>query len=348
MAMRPPMNGNRSGARARRVLCVDDEDFNLELLEALLAPQGYETLTALNGREALDALASRPVDLVLLDINMPVMDGLEVCRRIKADPQLSHIPVIMITSLDSKESKLKGMEAGAEEFLSKPFDQAELLLRIGNILRTAEYADAFAYLILALARAAEANDIDTGNHILRVAEYTALMARELGQNEKFVETIRSQAVLHDVGKVHIPSHILKKPGRLTPEEMEEMKQHTTFGAMIIGEHPNLQFGKRIALCHHEHWDGTGYPAGMKGEEIPLEARITSICDCYDALRNSRVYKPNYSHAGACRVITQGDDRMKPEHFDPKVLAAFVKLAPRFEALYEGMRDCGDERTTENK
>ncbi|MDD2804061.1 MAG: response regulator [Elusimicrobiales bacterium] len=324
--------------RARRILCVDDEDFNLDLLEALLKPHGYETMTALHGREALEVLAAKPVDLVLLDINMPVMNGHEVCKKIKSDPQLAHIPVIMITSMDNKENKMKGMESGAEEFLSKPYDQAELLLRIGNILRSAEYEGAFDYLILALARAAEANDVDTGNHILRVAEYAALVARELGQSEKFIDLIHSQATLHDVGKVHIPSHILKKPGRLTAEEMEEMKHHTTFGAMIIGDHPHLEFGKRIALCHHERWDGTGYPKGLKGEEIPLEARITAICDCYDALRNSRVYKPNYDHEGACRIIMQGDDRMKPEHFDPRVMDAFKKLAPRFDELYKQMLD----------
>ncbi len=324
--------------RAQRILCVDDEDFNLDLLETLLTPRGYETVTALNGREALDILSRKAVDLVLLDVNMPVMNGIELCSRIKADPQLRHIPVIMITSLDSQGNRMKGMEAGAEEFLSKPYDQAELLLRIGNLLRTAEYEDAFEYLILALARAAEANDIDTGNHILRVAEYAALVARELGQSEKFIESIHSQATLHDVGKVHVSSHILKKPARLTDEEMEEMKLHTTFGAVIIGDHPHLEMGRRIALCHHERWDGTGYPKGLKGEEIPLEARITAICDCYDALRNSRVYKPNYDHAGACRIITEGDDRMRPEHFDPKVMAAFRKLAPEFDRLYEKMRD----------
>ena len=324
--------------RSPRILCVDDEDYNLDLLESLLRPHGYETLTALNGREALAVLAEKSVDLVLLDINMPVMNGHELCKKIKSDPQLSHIPVIMITSLDSKENKMKGMEAGAEEFLSKPFDQAEMLLRVGNILRSAEYENAFEYLILALARAAEANDIDTGNHIMRVGEYAGLMARELNQSEKFTELIRSQATLHDVGKVHIPSHILKKAGRLTPEEMEEMKKHTTFGAMIIGDHPHLEFGKRIALCHHERWDGTGYPKGLKGTEIPLEARITAICDCYDALRNSRVYKPNYDHDGAVGIITKGDDRMKPEHFDPEVMAAFIKLTPRFDELYQKMRD----------
>jgi len=324
--------------RAYHILCVDDEDFNLDLLETLLRPHGYETLSALDGREALQILSSKTVDLVLLDINMPLMNGYEVCAKMKADPQLQHIPVIMITSLDSKESKMKGMQAGAEEFLSKPYDQAELLLRIANMLRTAEYEGAFEYLILALARAAEANDIDTGNHILRVGEYAALMARDLGQSDKFIEQIRRQAVLHDVGKVHIPSTILKKPGRLSEQEMEEMKQHTSFGAMIIGDHPHLEFGRRIALCHHERWDGTGYPKGLKGEEIPLEARIVSICDCYDALRNSRVYKPNYDHAGAVRIITKGDDRMKPSHFDPAVMAAFLKLEPEFSALYDKMKD----------
>jgi len=315
--------------RSHRILCVDDEDFNLDLLEALLHPHGYETMPAQNGREALAVLASKPVDLVLLDVNMPVMNGHELCRKIKSDPQLS---------LDSKENKMKGMEAGAEEFLSKPFDQAELLLRIANILRSAEYENAFEYLILALARAAEANDIDTGNHILRVGEYAALVARELNQSEKFTELLRSQSTLHDVGKVHIPSHILKKPGRLTDEEMEEMKKHTTFGAKIIGNHPRLEFGSRIALCHHERWDGTGYPNGLKGTEIPLEARIVSICDCYDALRNSRVYKPNYNHDGAVDIIIKGDDRLKPEYFDPEVMAAFIKLAPRFEELYQKMRE----------
>lgn len=324
--------------RPYRILCVDDEEFNLDLLEALLRPHGYETLTAFNGRETLSALATKPVDLVLLDINLPVMSGLEVCKRIKSDPQLSHIPVIMITSLDTGENKMKAMEAGAEEFLSKPFDQAELLLRIGNILRSSDYENAFEYLILALARAAEANDIDTGNHILRVGEYAALVARELKQSEKFTELIHSQATLHDVGKVHISSHILKKSGRLTGKEMEEMKRHTTFGAMIIGDHPRLEFGRRIALCHHERWDGTGYPKGLRGKEIPFEARITAICDCYDALRNSRIYKPNYDHGGAFRIITEGDDRMKPAHFDPVVMAAFMKLAPQFDELYETMRD----------
>jgi putative two-component system response regulator len=324
--------------RAYRILCVDDEDFTLDLLETLLVPNGYEVLTALDGKSALDTLSKTNIDLVLLDVNMPQMTGHEVCKAIRADAELKTTPVIMITSLDSRENKLKGMEAGADEFLSKPIDQTELLLRIRNILSSREYEDAFTYLIRSLARAAEANDIDTGNHILRVGEYSALIARELGMPPKFVENIRLHATLHDVGKVHVPGHILRKEGRLDAAEMDEMKKHTTFGAMIIGDHPHLEFGKRIALCHHEKWDGTGYPNGLKGEEIPLEARIVAIADCYDALRNSRVYKPCYDHAGAMKVLTEGDDRLKPEHFDPKIFEIFKRIAPTFAELYEKMKD----------
>ncbi|HNW45169.1 MAG TPA: response regulator [Elusimicrobiales bacterium] len=324
--------------RAHRILTVDDEEVNLDLIEALLTPAGYEVVTACNGKEALETLARKNIDLILLDINMPVMDGFEVCRRVKQDPRSRHIPVIMLTALADHESRMRGMEAGAEEFLHKPADHAELLLRVGNMLRAAEYEDAFNYAIMALARAAEANDLDTGNHILRVGEFSAHIARELGQSDKFVEDIRLQATLHDVGKVHIPSHILKKPGRLTAGEMEEMKKHPAFGAAIIGEHLHLAMGRSIALNHHEKYDGTGYPAGLKGEAIPLEARIVTLADCYDALRNSRIYKPCYDHRGAWNIITGGDDRIQPSNFDPAILEIFKKTAARFEELYNSMKD----------
>ncbi|HBA61216.1 MAG TPA: two-component system response regulator [Elusimicrobia bacterium] len=331
--------------RAYRILIVDDEDFNQELIQALLEPKGYEVVTADNGKQALEILAQKNIDLILLDINMPVMNGFEMCLLVKQDPRTRHIPVIMITSLESRDSRLKGMETGAEEFLHKPVDQAELLLRVGNILRAAEYEDAFNYVIMALARAAEANDLDTGNHILRVGEFSALIAAELGQSDKFVEDIRLQATLHDVGKVHIPSHILKKPGLLSPGEMEEMKKHPGFGAAIIGDHPYLAMGRDIALYHHERYDGGGYPSGRKGTDIPLAARIVTLADCYDALRNSRVYKPCYDHGGAYRILTEGDDRTQPSNFDPAVLGVFKKKAGSFEELYTKMTDQAAARTT---
>jgi len=324
--------------RTSRILCVDDEDFSLDLLAALLEPLGREILTASDGKTALDILAEKNIDLVLLDINMPGMSGLEVCKRIKADSLTKHIPVIMVTSLESRDNKLRAIEAGAEEFLAKPLDQAELLLRIKNILTARDYEDAFTYLIHALARTSEANDIDTGNHILRVGEYSAMIARELGMPEKFIETLRLQATLHDVGKVHVPSHILKKDGRLDEGEMTEVRKHSEFGAVIIGDHPRLAMGRNIALSHHEKWDGTGYPEGLKGGEIPLEARIVAVADCYDALRNSRIYKPCHDHHGACRVILEGDGRLRPEHFDPVLLEIFRKIEPLFAELYAKLAD----------
>lgn len=190
------------------------------------------------------------------------------------------------------------------------------------------------YVVFALARAAEVNDEDTGNHILRVGEYCAILAEELGLDNGFVELIRFQATLHDVGKLYLHSSILKKPGPLTLEEWESMRLHTTHGARIIGEHPMLRMAHDIALRHHERWDGSGYPAGLKGEQIPLSARIMNIADQYDALRNPRVYKPAFDHDKSCAIISRGDGRTLPGHFDPEVLAAFSRVADRFDEVYE--------------
>ncbi len=494
-----------------RILCVDDETANLHLLQSILIPRGYEVITASNGREALEKLRANKVAVVLLDVMMPEMDGFEVCREIKDNRRYKNIPIIMITALRSKEDRIRGIEAGAEEFLSKPFDQAEVLARIKMLLRVKELndnltdayenitrltnigediiktfnpldfdfkskidgmvgqiirqkgemmekprivlvrilnekhnhewyryefilnqveriefsldiqlklpktedskllfyneavmegpmfhsfseklrayqitprnmvsymsnslsifalnydrdvtaydaavlnsivmqtlflkslssqiketEDAFEYTVQSLARASEVNDEDTGKHIIRVGLYCALLAKRMNKPAGFVHDIRIQAALHDVGKIHIPAVILKKPDELSAGEWIVMKQHPIFGAKIIGDHPWFRMAKAIALTHHERWDGTGYPNGVYQENIPLEGRIIAIADQYDALRNARVYKEAFSHKTACEILTKGDGRTLPKHFDPLLLKAFMDLSPKFEEVY---------------
>ncbi|MBJ6724421.1 HD domain-containing phosphohydrolase [Geomesophilobacter sediminis] len=494
-----------------RILCVDDNPRNFELLKTMLAARGYEAVQARGGAEAMETIQSERVDIVLLDVMMPEMDGFQVCQKIKGDEHFRAIPVILITAYDDQEYRIAGIESGAEDFISRPFDMNELLARIQMLLNvkelnsqlTAAYSnitslitcgegivssldphrfdfmelvgkmvtgliaaapertenpqfvlvgiqeengahrwlkyhhgtclhvtelegdlgpefallagrpgiswfnrsemsaadrvqldvavapvtrftanlvcylgdsfsvcavnygrrvtgydgevlksiatqslflrslsaqiketdEAFAYTVFALARAAEANDDDTGNHLARVGEYCALLARSIGMSEDFVAQIRLQSQMHDVGKIHIPSQILKKPEQLQPEEFEVIKQHTLYGARILGDHVRFSLAKSIALSHHERYDGSGYPYGLKGEEIPLAGRILNIADQYDALRNRRIYKDAFDHETTCRIILNGDGRTMPEHFDPKLLGVFRDLSGEFDAIH---------------
>jgi putative two-component system response regulator len=197
--------------------------------------------------------------------------------------------------------------------------------------------EAFTYTIYALARAAEANDEDTGNHILRVGEFSAIIASRLGLDDGFVQAIQLQSILHDVGKIHTPPDIFKKKGKLTDGEFMAMKEHTYSGTMIIGKNEKLSIGRSIALTHHEKWDGSGYPRGLAGEQIPIEGRITTIADIYDALRSPRPYKAAFDHDTAYKIITEGDGRTMPEHFDPDVLDAFRETEGRFKEEYENLK-----------
>lgn len=197
--------------------------------------------------------------------------------------------------------------------------------------------DAFAYTVGALARAAEVNDQDTGNHILRVGEYCALISSKLKMSREFIQTIRLQAQLHDVGKIHISQSILKKPGSLTEDEWDEMRKHTVYGSQIVGSHPFLKLASTVALSHHEKWNGSGYPRGLKGEDIPIEGRIIAIADQYDAIRNQRAYKPPFDHAKTYKIITEGDGRTNPSDFDPDVLRAFKETHLEFSGVYEVLK-----------
>lgn len=506
------------------ILAVDDQELNLAILEGYLVPLGYSVIKARNGREALAHIGSARFDLVLLDIIMPDIDGYEVCRRVKENPQSRDIPVVMVTSLEGTEDLVKALESGADEFLTKPVKDIEIRARVKSLLKkktlndqlksaythinnltmfaenklaelnseafrggeahkhlierllringddtsrpthillgkgagkslvegalyyyedgmvsmsqvsgrveggfgyTENYSDiemeltecssriykgdesntylgeeiinqigvinnfiicdsekanslvvafnygkevtphdadilrsyllfynvfttisgnmdeidgAFKYLVTALARAAEANDEETGNHIVRVNEYARILAEEMKMPPNFVRDIGFFAQMHDVGKIHIHFSLLTKPGTLTDEEAKMVRDHTVYGSMILGDEPRLKMARDIALCHQEHYDGSGYPRKLKGEEIPISGRIVALADVYDALRSKRSYKPAFSHQQAVEIITKGDGKSMPEHFDPMVLGAFKKREKEFESIYHTLAD----------
>jgi putative two-component system response regulator len=360
----------------KKILVVDDEEQNIKLFSSLLRAEGYETDTATNGREAVEKVRASSPDLVLLDIMMPDMDGYEACSLIKSDAASANIPVVIVTALSDRESKLRGLEVSANEFLTKPIDRVELILRVKNLLRIKEYGDfmvrhnqileeevrkrtydlqlamdeiesahreikeSYIETIYRLTLAAEYKDEDTATHIKRISYYCKLLAEHMGQSPDFVETLFYAGPMHDIGKIGIPDNILLKPGKLSSEEFDVIKTHTTIGARILSRSSSeyLSAAETVALTHHERWDGSGYPKGLKGEEIPLMGRIMNIVDQYDSLRSKRPYKPPFSHEQTYGIIVKGDGRTRPDHFDPDILEAFKKAADAFDSIYEGHKD----------
>ncbi len=348
------------------VMVVDDLPENLRLLGTMLKEKGYRIYVFPNGNLALKAAEQNPPDLILLDINMPGMNGYEVCNKLKANENLADIPVIFVSALNDSFDKLEAFRVGGVDYISKPFQVEEVLARVETHLKLRRYQteleqhnDRLSELveakvkeltesqmstIFALAKLAESRDEETGKHIERVRLFSQLLTQELRANglhpdvinDDFVENIYHASPLHDIGKVAIRDAVLLKPKRLNPEEIEEIKYHTVFGAQTLEKvyqmYPKNKFicmGVLISRSHHEKWDGTGYPDGLSGKEIPLCARIMAVADVYDALRTDRCYRMGLSH----RAVVQYIRKDSGKHFDPDVVKAFVELNESFDSIY---------------
>lgn len=332
------------------ILVVDDQSQNIELLEAYLTTEGYEIVSAANGEIALSVLSKNQIDLIFLDVMMPGMDGFEVTRKIRQNNSIRLLPIILVTALKEKEHRIMGIEAGCDDFISKPLDKLEVLARVKSLLKVKAYNDlmsnyrkeletevtrrteeleqahekvkaASLETIYRLSIASEYKDEDTGAHIKRMSNYSAIIARQMGLGETMVENILYAAPMHDLGKIGIPDRVLLKPGKLDSEEWEIMKEHAIIGARILegSEAEFIKLGEVIAMCHHEKWDGSGYPYNLKGEEIPLAARIVALADVFDALTSKRAYKEPFTLEKSLEIITEG----KGTHFDPDVVNAFL-------------------------
>jgi putative two-component system response regulator len=353
------------------VLAVDDSEENLRLLTRVLGRRGFTVRTAANGADALRAAAVDPPDIVLLDVVMPGQDGFAVCRKLKEDPRFGDVPVLFLSGLDDVDDKVRGFAAGGVDYVTKPFQAAEIVARVETHLkvrtlqrelalrahdleeRVAQQVREISALqmatIFALAKLADVRDEGTGRHLERVQTFSRLLANHLRETARFgrqidavfVEAIHHASPLHDIGKVAIPDAILLAPGPLTPEQRQVMKTHSAIGARTLeavrGISPKNAFinmGIAIARSHHERWDGDGYPDGLAGGDIPLSARIVAIVDCYDALTSARSYKPALSHVQAVAVI----DGARGTAFDPDLMEAFHEIAAEIDAIRADLAD----------
>ena len=366
-----------SVAKERRTILIADDDSGVRfLLATLCEDMGYSTVEATNGREAVDLVTREAPDLVIMDAVMPQLDGFEATRQLKQSSATRHIPILILTGLRSRNDRLKGIEAGANDLLSKPIDSEELMLRVRNNLKVKEFNDflqrhneilemevsrrtgqlteairslkivqaeieeSHRDTIFRLSALAEFRDEDTGEHIRRIGYFSRQLSIAMGLDPVFQETIFHAAMLHDIGKVAVPDAVLLKKGGLTEDDWEIMRRHalTGFRILVGSESPYLKMGAEIAKNHHERFDGSGYPNGLSGETIPLSARITAVADVYDALRAARPYKPALSHDKAVEIMTEGDERTRPEHFDPQVLEAFSRSFESFRAIFDSHQD----------
>ena len=343
---------------AHTLLVVDDALGNIALLCSILEPF-YRVQVATNGEKALQiALGPEPPDLILLDIVMNGMSGYEVCRRIKAEPSRHSIPILFVTALEQQEDEEMGLSLGAEDYITKPFNAPIVLARVKTHLalynqtrelehkvqlRTRELQKSRLEIIKRLGRAAEFRDNETGNHVLRMSHYSRLIAKAAGMGDAVAETLFLAAPMHDIGKIGTPDYVLLKPGKLDAQEWEIMKQHVIMGAEIIGTHADelLTMARTVALSHHEKWDGTGYPLGQKGKEIPTVGQIVAIADVFDALSSSRPYKDPWPIEQCVQTIIDGAGTA----FDPDLIPAFLKALPQMKLVHEMYAE-GPEQATD--
>jgi putative two-component system response regulator len=358
-----PAIPNADPRATARIAMVDDEPINIKVARKHLQAAGYQNfITTTDSSIAFELIRREMPDVILLDVMMPKVNGIDLLRDIRADQHLCHIPVIILTASTDADTKLRALEAGATDFLAKPVDPNDLVPRIRNTLivkahhdhlsryseqlehqvrlRTAELEVSRVQVILCLARAAEYRDDTTGRHVIRVGRYVTIIARELGYTDDQAEMLGLAAQLHDVGKIGLPDGILLKPGKLTPDEFQVVKKHCNIGHEIVqpvdgddlksiklafdtrssNGSPLLETAGRIALTHHEKWDGTGYPNGLSKTNIPVEGRITSVADVFDALTTARPYKAAFSPEEALRIMEEG----RSIQFDPAILDALIR------------------------
>jgi len=308
-----------------RLLIVDDEPTNLQVLRQVLGAD-YVLLFATDGARALQLARTQQPQLILLDVMMPGMDGHAVCTQLKAESATAAIPVIFVTALADAQDEARGFEVGCVDYITKPISAAVVRARVKthlSLVRMDELRETRLAIVQRLGRAAEYKDNETGMHVIRMSHYARLLALAAGCNPDWAEDLLNAAPMHDVGKIGIPDAILQKPGKLTEEEWVVMRRHPEIGAEIIGDSPAhvLQLARSVALCHHEKWDGSGYPAGLAGNAIPLDARIVALADVFDALTSERPYKKAWAPGDAIAHIQEQAGR----HFDPALVECFVPL-----------------------
>jgi putative two-component system response regulator len=331
-------NPNKEANMSSMILIVDDEYIGRETLQSVLEGEGYELEMAENGFQAIEKAKKLLPDVILLDVMMPGMTGFEVCQRIRSDPQIAEIPIIILTALDDRESLLNALKAGADDFISKPFDRFELRARLLGITRlnryqkliqeraklreaNAQLLNAYEATIEGLSHALDLRDRETEGHSRRVTELTVQLAKAMGISEGEITHYRRGALLHDMGKIGVPDSILHKPDTLTEEEWVIMRKHPRLAYDMLYPIEYLRPALDIPYSHHEKWDGSGYPRGLKGEGIPMSARLFAIADVWDALTSDRPYRAAWSEEEALAYIREQADK----HFDPKVVELFFNV-----------------------